>query len=87
MVDVLENDHFDPIELPDGAEGPEDLESTAEDDIDRASLEDLFREGYEHDPFPSEIIQMLRSGQRRDRRITLAECQNSHGQGPTNPRA
>jgi hypothetical protein len=79
MVDVLENDHFDPIELPDGAEGPEDMESTAEDDIDRASLEDLFREGYEHDPFPSEIIQMLRSGQRRDRRIALAECEDREG--------
>jgi hypothetical protein len=74
-IDVLEEDYLEPIDSLDGVEGPEDTDRpedmgpTAEDDIDRISLEDLFREGYEHDPFPAEIIQMLLSGKRRDRRI------------------
>jgi len=43
------------------------------------SLEDLFKQGSVADPFPGEVLQMLRDGTRHSREISLAECREENG--------
>lgn len=43
-------------------------------DDDAPTLDALFVEAYDADPFPAEVIHMLQQGERHSRKITLAEC-------------
>jgi transposase InsO family protein len=42
-------------------------------------LEQLLRAGYEEDPFPSKVLDMLEKGVRQCREISLAECEKIDG--------
>ena len=44
----------------------------------RSQLETLFDEGYDTDPFPLEILEMLRRGERILNMITLSECEEHY---------
>jgi transposase InsO family protein len=55
-----------PDPVPDAAPLPPEDEAV--------TLAHLFREAYEADLFPSQVLGMLRDGVRHSRRITLAEC-------------
>jgi hypothetical protein len=41
---------------------------------DALSLSRLFREAYDTDPFPSQLLQILKNGTKQCKDITLAEC-------------
>ena len=43
------------------------------------SLEELFDEAYDHDPFYREILQMLQNGTQRSNDITTSECEEIEG--------
>ena len=38
------------------------------------TLEQLFEEGHQQDPFPHKVLQQLRDSERRSKEITLSEC-------------
>lgn len=44
-----------------------------------ASLDKLFDEGYEADPFPQKIIEMRNKGKQQSKEISLAECTKDKG--------
>ena len=46
---------------------------------ERSQLETLFDEGYDTDPFPLEILNMLRRGERISNKITLSGCKEYDG--------
>src|SRR5690606_41972196 len=45
----------------------------------RASLEELFDEGYAKDPLPQAVIKQLQEGQSRSKQLSLAECEVRNG--------
>src|SRR5690606_16187480 len=59
------------------------LAATSMDSIDnpgpRASLEELFDEGYAKDPLPQAVIKQLQEGQSRSKQLSLAECEVRNG--------
>jgi hypothetical protein len=42
-------------------------------------IEDLFTIGYQKDPFPKRIIDMITNNVRKSKEITLADCENRAG--------
>jgi hypothetical protein len=60
---------------------PKNLQLLADNELDEQvpELEQLLRNGYESDPFPAEVMEMLDNGVRQDKRITLAECERIEG--------
>ena len=83
---ILANqDHDQAVESESGeAVGPrENEESNTENDGDDQNddklTEDLFVRGYQQDPFPEKILDMLRKGTRRSREISLADCSDVEG--------
>jgi hypothetical protein len=48
--------------------------SSNEAAVSDVSLEDLFKRGYMANKLPNEVLQGLRTGQKRSAQITLAEC-------------
>jgi len=42
-------------------------------------VEELFTAGYQKDPFPQKIIDMLRNNERKTNEITLADCEDKDG--------
>src|SRR5690606_26027912 len=74
---VLKPKNLDPAILTLAATG------TGMDGIDnpgpRASLEELFDEGYAKDPLPQAVIKQLQEGQSRSKQLSLAECEVCNG--------
>ena len=64
LINQPDHSNTESIDIPDHndqdyEEDPELVNLDLEDGINHISLEDLFREGYKHNPFPAEVIQML----------------------------
>ena len=66
---VQDTDPKDNIDREDNTEEPEEL-----------TLEQLFEEGYQQDPFPHKVLQQLCSGEQHSKEITLSECTEVDGQ-------